>query len=144
MVSYTIVTRSYLHISYLASTWFPGLYRELAELAVQPSVLEQNAGRKEEMGQGGCCKSHSTVDQSRHFEGQRQADPTLRVTLRSSNRNCTRNRAKRERTTDRTVDIERCERVRRRKRVEREINEGVSDLFKGPGPIVIFPCWRYP
>jgi hypothetical protein len=48
--------RSYLHISYLASTWSPGLDKELAELAVQLSVLEQNAGRKEEMGQAGCCK----------------------------------------------------------------------------------------
>jgi hypothetical protein len=46
----------YLHISYLASTWSPDLDKELAELAVQPSVLEQNAGRKEEMGRGGCCK----------------------------------------------------------------------------------------
>jgi hypothetical protein len=56
MVSCTIVVRSYLHISYLASTWSPGLDKELAALAVQPSVLEQNPGRKEEMRQEGCCK----------------------------------------------------------------------------------------
>ena len=58
MVSCTIVNmrRPYLHISYLASTWSPDLDKELAELAVQSSVLEQNAGRKEEMGRAGCCK----------------------------------------------------------------------------------------
>ena|SRR6266403_5437712 len=56
MVSCTNVIRSYLHISYLASTWSPDLDKESAELAVQPSVLEQSAGRKEEMGRGCCCK----------------------------------------------------------------------------------------
>jgi hypothetical protein len=67
MISYTIVMRSYLHISYLASTWSPGLSRELAELAVRPSVLQQSAGRKEEMGQAGCCKVTPQLDRSRQF-----------------------------------------------------------------------------
>lgn len=49
------------------------------------------------------------------------------------------NRANRERTTGRTAGIDGCEGVRRRWKVEKEINDdGVSDLFKGH--ILIFLC----
>lgn len=67
MASCSMCHDAYLHTSYLTSTWSPGLNRGLAELVVQPSVLEQNAGRKEEMGQAGSCEITLRLDQSRQF-----------------------------------------------------------------------------